>query len=488
MRRWPPFSLVLTLLVGCSTTPSEEPSLEGEESSSSAELEASAGKPCGRTPLLLADVAPGAASSEPGELVDGSRVLLFTVGTEDGRALWRSSGTGGPGTRFVKALPSGPTGLQASELTRVGSRVFFVAASAEHGRELWVSDGTPAGTRMVKDIWPGEEGSFPTSLYAYDGLLYFAAGSPEHGRELWRSDGTAEGTFMVEDLEPGPEGTSPNHLTRGGDGALYFIVSRDPYRVLMRGDGGPGAVELRRVPDSAGLLERLTPAGKRLFFIIAGDAHDDTVSLEVTSGGKAPVRLGTFHAFGDMVALGGRVYFSAAMGHAMEEGAADGELWRSDGSVKGTGRVKDIRPGPEGSSPSGLRVLGNRLVFVADDGTSGREPWVSNGTASGTALLADLEPGAAGSFPEALTVIQSTLFFSAETVGHGREPWVSDGTRKGTVPLDGLAPGSASSNPSGFVLSGWDVFFTAEDGTHGREPWVLPFRPSGHCERDPAMR
>ena len=154
----------------------------------------------------------------------------------------------------------------------MGNRVFFASGSEEHGRELWVSDGTPAGTHMVKDIWPGEEGSFPDSLFEYKGLLYFTAGNEEHGRELWRSDGTAEGTFLVEDLEPGPEGTSPDQLTRGGDGALYFVIFRDPYRVLMRGDGGPGAVELCRVPDNAGLLERLTPLGKKLFFI-AGEAH-----------------------------------------------------------------------------------------------------------------------------------------------------------------------------------------------------------------------
>ncbi len=484
MRRWRPLSLMLALLAGCATTPSEEPSPgRGGEW-----LDSRTGGECRQALWTHAPPAAGhrsrGAGSEPSELVHGDRVLLFTVATEDGRALWRSSGTGGPGTRFVKALPSGPTGMEASELTQVGNKVFFAAGSAEHGLELWVSDGTPEGTLMVKDIWPGEEGSFPDSLFEYNGLLYFAAGSPEFGREMWRSDGTPEGTVMVEDLEPGPEGTSPNLFTRGGDGALYFVIFRDPYRMLMRGDGGPGAVELRRVPDNAGLLERLTPAGKRLFFIAGEEAHDGTVSLEVTSGGKAPVRLGMFHEFGDMVAMGGRVYFSAAMGAAMEEVAPDGELWRSDGTAKGTVRVKDIRPGPEGSSPSGLRALGNRLVFVADDGTSGREPWVSNGQASGTALLADLEPGGAGSFPEELTVIQDTLFFSAETAGRGREPWMSDGTRAGTVALDELAPGSASSNPSGFVRSGWDVFFTADDGTHGREPWVLPFRPSEHCERE----
>ncbi|PTL80395.1 ELWxxDGT repeat protein [Vitiosangium sp. GDMCC 1.1324] len=478
MRRWRPFSVVLALLAGCSPTPSDEPPSWEEEASTSSQ-EVSSWAPCGRTAVALKDIAPGAASSEPEDLVHGDRLLLFTADDGAGRELWKSSGTQGKGTALVKYIPSGPTGMAPSELVRVGDRIFFAAEDPEHGRELWVSDGTFKGTHLVKDIWPGETGSFPRSLFEFKGLLYFAAGDPDHGRELWRSDGTPAGTFLVEDLEPGPEGTSPYSLTRGGDGSLYFLIaSQELFLKLMRSDGGPGAVELRRVPASGGMIEKLTPVGKRLFFV-TGAAHDDAMfDLEVTDRGRPPVSLGSFLEVGNLAEMGGRLFFSA------EDESSGGELWRSDGTAMGTVRVKDIRPGSEGSSPSHLTVVGRRLFFSADDGASGRELWVSNGSASGTTLFADLERGGAGSSPEELTAIEGHLFFSAETAGHGREPWVTDGTRSGTVALEELSAGPSSSNPGSFVRSGWDVFFAAEDDTHGRELWALPFQPWGRCDRD----
>src|SRR4029450_10885203 len=47
----------------------------------------------------------------------------------------------------------------------------------------------------------------------------------------------------------------------------------------------------------------------------------------------------------------------------------DIELWRPDGTLGGSARVADVRPGPDGSSPLGLAVAGGRLWFSADDGS-----------------------------------------------------------------------------------------------------------------------
>jgi len=475
MRCWRPFSVVLALLSG--TTVHSHESLPADEAEGARSLhEARDWRPCGNraTPL---DTTPGAVALEPGELVHGDRVLLFTADDGGGALdLWKSSGTQGAGTSLVKDFSPELADLSPLELTRVGTRVFFTAEDSEHGRELWVSDGTPGGTRLVKDLWPGPLGSFPQSLFEFDGLLYFSAGDEEHGHELWRSDGTPQGTFLVEDLEPGPEGSSVQGLTRGSGGALYFLIDRSGFfRVLMRSDGGAGATEVFRVP-STNVLESLTPVGQRLFFI-TGDSHEPMTELMVTAGGP-PVRLGMFAEVYELVAMGGRLYFSAST----QEDPAGLELWRSDGTPGGTRRVKDVRPGSEGSSPQGLTVLGRRLFFSADDGLHGRELWVSDGTASGTQLFSDLSPGTLGSSPEELTAIQDHLFFSADTAGRGRTPWVSDGTPRGTVSIEGPAAGAQASNPREFVRSGWDVFFTAEDGARGRRLWALPFRPTGRCQ------
>jgi ELWxxDGT repeat protein len=406
-------------------------------------------------------------------MAPGARTLFFVADA----GVWTSNGTREPDTHPVREFPPGPTSQGPSEVTWVGDTVFFAAEDMESGRELWVSDGTGAGTRRVKDLWPGPTGSEPQSLSAYNGLLYFAASDPEHGRELWRSDGTPEGTVMVQDLEPGAEGTAPDRLTRGGDGALYFLAHfQGLTTALMRTDGKAGAVEVARVPAEGGILESLTAVGGRLFFVM-GHLHDPMLHLMATEGG-APVLVRELGELRDLVAMGGQLYFSATTGEA----GTDAELWRTDGTEKGTQRVKDIRAGEAGASPMDLTAMGSRLFFTADDGMHGRELWVSDGTAEGTRLFADLAPGAASASPEALAAIQGNLFFSAEVPGRGREPWMSNGRPDGTVPLDELAPGERGSDPKGFARAGWDVFFTAGDGTGARKLRALPLRPHGQCD------
>lgn len=487
MRCWRPFSVVLALLASGSASGLSQD--EGEGGSMVAQ-ESRPWEPCGRTVYALG--APlHAEDLESREWVHAGPGLFFarndgTTGLEP----WLSTGTRGAGTLLIKDLHPGPSGSNPSDFTRVGSRVFFSAEEPEGGRELWVSDGTLVGTYRVKDIWPGETGSYPRSLFEFKGLLYFTAGTEGHGRELWRSDGTPDGTFLVEDLERGPEGTAPDRLMRAGDGALYYLVDREgTFTVLMRSDGGPGAVELFRMSSEGAILESLTAVGKRVFFV-AGDVHEDTVDLMVTEGG-APKRVGRFTAIRDLVSMGGRLYFTASTqarntphggGSEPHEEVADLELWRSDGTERGTRRVKDIRLGSQGSSPQGLRVMGRQLFFVADDGTHGAELWVSNGTESGTHLFADLESGAAGSNPRELTVLAGNLFFSAETAGRGREAWLTNGTPGEAVALGEVTPGAGSSEPKRFVRAGWDAFFAATDGTGTLRLWGLPLRPPGRCD------
>ncbi len=466
MRRWRPFPVLLALL--SATAQAGEPSAERQK--------APPWKPCGSTAFALEE----AAGSEPRALVHGDRTLFFTADDGvHGREPWMSTGTGGLGTFLVKDVHSGSTGSAPEEPTRVGERLFFIAEEPVNGRELWVSDGTASGTHLVKDLWPGPNGSYPQSLLELDGVLYFTAGDPEHGRELWRSDGTPSGTFLVEDLEPGPEGANPYLLTRGGDGSLYFVAQRGGFFLsLMRINARSKAVELFRVSNEVGVLQSLTSVGKRLFFV-SGEDHDGRADLRVTSGGAPPVLLRSFLEPQALVALGGRLVFSAS---TEDEASTGQEPWRSDGTPQGTRPLRDLRPGPEGSNPSGFVVLGRRLFFSANDGAHGRELWSTDGTPTGTSLLTDLVPGETGSAPEALTVLQGSLFFSADTPGHGREPWVSTGASTGTRLLSELAPGADSSHPSEFVRSGWDVFFSASDGTHGRRLWAVPFRPSPRCD------
>jgi ELWxxDGT repeat protein len=113
------------------------------------------------------------------------------------------------------------------------------------------------------------------------------------------------------------------------------------------------------------------------------------------------------------------------------------------------------------------------LFFTADDGVNGQELWKSNGTAVGTVRVKDIRPGSNGSYPNALMDLNGTLLFSADDGTHGIELWKSDGTAASTVLVGDIQPGSVSSSPTSLTNVIGTLFFTADDGIHGRELWEL---------------
>jgi ELWxxDGT repeat protein len=144
--------------------------------------------------------------------------------------------------------------------------------------------------------------------------------------------------------------------------------------------------------------------------------------IKVGSRGSKPAELVAIGNWQTGVTL----YFSA------DDGKTGRELWKSDATGVGTRRVKDIMPGPGGSSPREMTVMGSRIFFSANDGLRGRELWVTDGTAAGTKRVADIRSGAKGSSPKELTAVGHTLFFTADDGNRGRELWKSDGTATGT--------------------------------------------------------
>src|SRR4029450_8353852 len=78
----------------------------------------------------------------------------------------------------------------------------------------------------------------------------------------------------------------------------------------------------------------------------------------------------------DMTLVGKTLYLTA------NDGKHGVELWKSNGTRKGTTLVKDINPSPASrdSDISNLIAIGNTLFFAANDGKNGLELWKSNGT------------------------------------------------------------------------------------------------------------
>jgi ELWxxDGT repeat protein len=162
--------------------------------------------------VRVRDLRPGAASSNPRDLVTAETRLYFLADGGASDALWTVS-PAGQATR-VRLLQEG---RRAWGLAAAGSHLFFVVDSAATGPELWTSDGTRPGTRLVREIRPGALGSYPQELTAVNNLLLFAADDGLHGLEPWVTDGTAAGTRLLADLAPGTDASGPANFSVAGD-------------------------------------------------------------------------------------------------------------------------------------------------------------------------------------------------------------------------------------------------------------------------------
>jgi ELWxxDGT repeat protein len=290
------------------------------------------------------------------------------------QGLYRSDGTEA-GTTFVKQI----IGLR--NLTEANGTLYFGGAGDDPTFKigLWRSDGTAAGTTNIK------EGVVPTEITDVNGTLYLAVADGAL-TGLWRSDGTEAGTELVKAIiDPaGPEGRDlPQDLT-DVNGTLYFLASSainfSETRELWRSDGTE-----------------------------AGTTEVKQINLPSALGG-----LGIDH---DLTAYKGNVYFTAG-----------GALWRSDGTPRGTTLIKGTcspKAGPRLRCFSGLTSTGpnGSLYLAGTDKKYGGELWRSNGTRKGTKIVTDIRRGRDSSLPMYLTAINHTLFFAAKDGKHGRELW-----------------------------------------------------------------
>src|SRR5215212_5719457 len=441
--------------------------------------------PSNLKPFLVEDIYPGKTGSEPNYLVDFKGKLLFAAMHPDfGEELWRSNGTRS-GTRLVRDIDPGPLVVNKAQNTETGSSVpdrvlltkngiYFAAITAKYGEELWKSDGTKSGTKVVKDIVPGPGDSGVEGFVSIaPRTMLFRAWDKNHGEELWKTDGTTKGTTLIKDINPDlppgarckqgdcgiPKGWShPDTVTVMGK-QVFFAADDGKHGVeLWKSDGTEKGTTLVKDintvkgnsnPNDKGdainrsaEVEKLYVVGKTLYFRASDGKHgvelwksDGTnkgtrLVKDINPAAPAPINtackdrkscVGSSWVDDITVvgktAAGRRIYFTAIDGkHGLE-------LWKSDGTRKGTKLVRSINTGSADSDPDSLTAFKGRLLFSADDGVHGYEMWRSNGTKANTGLLINLEPGAGGSEPGELTISGPLLYFAASTPSAGEELW-----------------------------------------------------------------
>ena len=181
-----------------------------------------------------------------------------------------------------------------------------------------------------------------------------------------------------------------------------------------------------------------------------------------------------------LTAVGQTLYF---VGHDRSHGF---ELWRSDGTRRGTSMVKDISPGRPGSSPDQLTAVGKTLYFTARDGVHGPELWRSNGTARGTRLVKDLVPGQGAYNLGSFTNVAGTLFFVAASAPQGGTQtglWRSDGTAAGTTLVKEVGVEFPTAVGSILYFGSEDGLWRS-DGTASGTMMVKGFAGNAPCARE----
>lgn len=370
---------------------------------------------------LLAVVQPldiGQFRGRPGQFGHVNAITLFTTTDQHtGQKLWGTDGNA-VGTVLIKDLevqvadPSAWFISGRDNVLTVGNTFYFTGVDNAHGRELWRSDGTATGTRLVKDLVPGADDSNPEGFVALNGQLIFSA-----DRKIWRSDGTAEGTVMIKDADPLGSGL-PERMAALGDHVFFMVYpSQSPYH------GTYNTGELWRTDGTAG----------------------GTVMIRDLSLGVDPTNVNESRS--GLINVAGTLFFSA------NDGVHGWELWRSDGTKKGTVLVRDLAPPDpnpfiDGSYPSNLTDVNGTLHFSADGFL-----YKTDGTASGTIKLKTVTS------PRGFVAINGLLFFSS-----GDSLWKSDGTQAGTVQVADIEPAEAFGANGVASLNG-RVYFGASSGS-----------------------
>ena len=332
-----------------------------------------------------------------------------------------------PGFRIQNGLPSWQDGASG----RIWFRAYAADDAADDtGDQLWVTDGTPAGTRRAA--------GHASDVGFLGGLAWFGSGHPKRpASELWATDGTPGHARRVSVLRRFAAGSFAA-IHPLGEGALLEAYDTDGDFQLWRSDGTPeGTAPIAGLAFDRdfGFASLLAPVGPLQFFQAArargntaGHTRSEVWRTDGTERGTLEVaELGPRESVWTSAAWNGRLVLALT-------GPGGCSFWSSDGTAAGTGPLLPHLPGVR--CPTVIVDLGPRFLFVARVGANRRftpQVFISDGTLAGTRQVSAIQGAREPLDDEVGYRIGGTVYFRIYSpFADDPELWRTDGTAEGT--------------------------------------------------------
>jgi ELWxxDGT repeat protein len=414
------------------------------------------------------------ATDDLGDVVVTSDRLFFAGIVNGESELWSSGGALSTTDQVKDIQPGIRTLLSTSvRLLSTGMQAMF------HAYQPGVTDGTAAGTSLLSNTWPAGGGSAVQAVKIKNQYCILTSPGSDGKADLYKSNGTTAGTELLKTF--GAYEYPDVMIADGtGESAYILVMNADYSWSLYKTDlTAAGTVEVKRIgSENFYLYSYYMVAGSSSIYFVLSGAYDDVWKSDGTAAGT--IKVGSYKDASGLVVVQNTAYFSASPKPSWPDIYDNRkELYKSDGTVASTGRVKDLN-GEKSPEATMLNGLGNKLFFMANAEDSGRELWVTDGTDAGTKMMKDINPGTNSGIQLSSSVVKDeVIYFAANDGEHGAELWKTNGTPETTSMVKDLFPGAESSKPTGFTLVDGVIYFRAYDPAHGMELWTTDGTAAG---------
>jgi ELWxxDGT repeat protein len=403
--------------------------------------------------IVLAGSPMGSAPTWLGTM---GNTIFFITQSAAGSALYRSDGTAAGTTQVVPIEGTGILTYQAGTLfLSAGTKAYFLANTTAAGQQVWVTDGTGAGTRQVTNIVATDQSyGTPILLGLIATNLVFAQIVSDNTMQLFMTDGTAAGTTTLSSFAANQYGRIVDNIAINNKIYVALDSGLSCCAPDLWATDGTSAGTVRIDSNEGYPTFHLQPSSLEAFgesVALLTDTENQGVQLstvDTATNALTILATGPGASYGSTIAaMDGFVLYLSGSPNSGQQ------LWRSDGTLPGTGTVLGLGTGVQISQLGQDIVMtrvGSRAIFQAESAEFGPQLWGSDGTAAGTASLI-ATPGGGYGYVQPLLGVAGTHAYYAVYNGTDFRVVATDGTAAGTHVLTGAGPIDPNSVPGASV-------------------------------------